>query len=168
MNPRFLSEFIRNRAPGFADSYFDGDRVWASGSAPYCGSYDIAKPWNAFGQDPKVTVVNGDLHIEGNYSGGGLLIVSGALSYTGQFMFNGLVLVIGAGSIVADGLGQGIQGGLIVAALVEQNGNPVFGVPSISLSGTTRISANRDALKTALGLIPVSQISFREIAGSDP
>ena len=168
MSPRFLSEFIHNRASRFADFYFDGDRAWANGAGPYGGAYDIYRPWNASGQDPKVTVVNGNLHIEGNYSGGGLLIVTGTLSYAGQFMFNGLVLVIGSGKIVADGLGQGIQGGLIVAALEEQNGNAVFGSPAISIGGASRISANRDAVRMALSLIPVSQISFREIAGSDP
>jgi hypothetical protein len=168
LDPRFLWDFIHTRGPQIADIYFDGDQKWSGGNAPYAGSYDSTMPWNAPGQDPKITVVNGDLYVTGGLSGGGLLIVTGTLSYTGPFAFDGLVLVIGAGILAADGSGQGIEGGLLIASLENRSGTPVFDIPVISVAGNSRLSANRDAVKMALGLVPVSQISFREIAGSDP
>jgi hypothetical protein len=52
--------------------------------------------------------------------------------------------------------------------LIDQGGAIVFGTPGLSITGTSRFVSNKDAVKMALSLIPVSQISFREIAGSDP
>jgi hypothetical protein len=43
-----------------------------------------------------------------------------------------------------------------------------FGTPGISISGNSRISSNSNAVQMAVGLISPSQISFREIAGTDP
>jgi hypothetical protein len=168
LDPRFLWDFIHARALQIADFYFSGDQNWSGGNAPYAGSYDPTQPWNAPGQDPKITVVNGDLRISGGFSGGGLLVVTGTLSYTGPWSYAGLVLGIGSGKLAADGTGQGIEGGLLVASLENRSGTPVFGIPVISVAGNSRLSANRDAVKMALGLVPVSQMSFREIAGADP
>ena len=97
-----------------------------------------------------------------------MLIVTGGLSYTGPFEYSGLVLVIGSGSLSADGSGPGIQGGLILANLMNSGTGAGFGVPLIAVGGNSRIISNREAVRMALGLIPVSQVSFREIAGSDP
>lgn len=168
LNPRFLWEFIQTKAPQFADVYLSGDQNWSAGSTPYLGAYDISKPWNAPGQDPRITVVHGNLNITGGFSGGGLLLVTGAFSYTGTCSYNGLVLVIGTGSLFADSSGQAIQGGLILASLINTGAGIFFGIPSISVSGSSRFVSDREAVKMALGLIPVSQVSFREIAGSDP
>jgi hypothetical protein len=168
LNPGFLWDFVQTKAPKFADMYFSGDQNWYGGSAPYLGVYDVSKPWNALGQDPKITVVHGNLNVIGGFSGGGLLIVTGAFSYTGTCAYNGLVLVIGTGRLSADGSGEGIQGGLMLANLVQGGAGTAFGIPSISIRGNSRFLSNRDAVKMALGLVPVSQISFREIAGSDP
>jgi hypothetical protein len=168
LDPRFLWNFTRNRAPRIADYFFDGDQFWPDGSAPYVGSYDASKAWNAPGQDPKITVVNGDLHVSGGFSGGGLLIVTGGLYCSGPYRYDGLVLVIGSGNLVADGSGPGIEGGLLAASLADLGGEIVFGTPGVSISGNSRFRANRSAVRTAVGLIPVSQISFREITGADP
>jgi hypothetical protein len=164
----YLRDFIYARAPTIADFYFEGDQSWSGANAPYAGSYDFTLPANAPGQDPKITVVNGDLHITAGFSGGGLLIVTGTLAYTGPFAYGGLVLVMGEGNLIADGSGQGINGGVIVANLESRSGAPAFGIPGISVAGSSRLVADRDAVKMALGLVPVSQVSFREIAGSDP
>jgi hypothetical protein len=168
LDPRFLWDFVYTRAQKIADIYWGGNQNWSSGNAPYAGSYDPTQPWNAPCQDPKITVVNGDLRITGGFSGGGLLIVTGTLSYTGPWTYAGLVLVIGSGNLAADGTGQGINGGLIVANLINQGGTVTFGIPGISFAGNSRLLADKNAVKMALGLVPVSQISFREIAGSDP
>jgi hypothetical protein len=107
-------------------------------------------------------IVNGDI------SGGGLLIVTGNLSYTGSFVYNGLVILVGSGHLIAAGTGSEITGGIFLVNLTNSGGEISFGTPGISIGGDSRITANRDAVKMAVGLIPASQISFREIAGSDP
>jgi hypothetical protein len=168
LNPGYVWDFIYHQAPGIADNYFNSSQVWQSGSAPYMGAYDNSKPLNAPGQDPKITMVNGDLQITGSISGGGLLIVAGNFSYSGSFSFNGLVLVIGSGSLTADGSGQGIEGGMVIANLQNAGGNIAFGTPAISIAGNSRLSSNRNAVQMAIGLIPASQIGFREITGADP
>ncbi len=168
LNPRFLWNFVHSQASQIADTFLEGDQWWSEGSAPYAGSFDTAKSWNAPGQDPRITVINGSLNVTGTFSGGGLLVVSGNLNYSGLFAFNGLVLVVGSGNLIADGSGQGIVGGLLVAGLIDQGGEIVFGTPGISIGGASRFVENRDAVKMAIGLLPASQISFREIAGSDP
>jgi hypothetical protein len=168
LKPAFLWDFVQAKGPKFADLYFNGDQNWASGAVPYLGTFDLTKPWSAPGQDPRITVVNGNLNVTDGFSGAGILIVTGAFSYTGVCAYNGLVLVIGAGRLFADGAGPGIQGGLVLACLINGGAGTVFGIPSISVSGNSRILSNKDAVRMALGLIPVSQISFREIAGTDP
>lgn len=168
LDANYLWMFVHDRAPGFADSYFEGDQDWAEGSAPYAGSYDATQPWNAPGQDPRVTVVNGDLHISGGFDGGGLLVVTGGLHCSGPVHFSGLVLVVGTGSLTAEGTGAGIEGGILVAGLEGAGGTIVFGTPRISISGNSRFVADRNAVRMALGLIPAAQIGFREIAGLDP
>lgn len=168
LNPRYLWNLVHVQAPKFADSFFSGDQNWSDRNAPYAGSYDASKPWNAPGQDLKITVVDGDLSVTGGFSGGGLLIVTGSLLCSGPYTYSGLVLVLGAGNLVAQGSGQGINGGLLVGSLREQGGEIIFGEPGISISGSSCFVSNRNAVKAAIALIPVSQRSFREIAGSDP
>lgn len=168
LDPSYLWNFVHNQMPGVADYYYDGNQNWSEGSAPYAGFYDISKPWNAPEQDPKVTIVNGNLQVSGNFSGGGLLIVTGDFSCSGAYAYNGLVLVIGSGNVFLSGSGQGITGGLFAASVINKGGSLYFGAPSFSIAGSARITANRNAVKMAVGLIPVSQISFREITGADP
>jgi hypothetical protein len=168
LNARYLWDFIRDQAPTFTDNYYDGSQNWIGGSAPYTGFYDSTKPANAPEQDPKITFVNGDLSVTGNFSGGGLLIVTGNFSCSGPYEYNGLILVIGSGNLTAAGSGQGIEGGIVIANLMNSGGGMTLGAPCISVSGNSRFISNREVVKMAIGLIPASQISFREIAGSDP
>ena len=167
LDPRYLWDFIHSQSPKWADIFFDGSQNWLSG-VPYVGSYDSAKPPNAPGQDPKITVVNGDLQVSDGFSGGGLLIVTGDFSCSGSYAYSGLVLVIGSGNLTASGSGQGIEGGLVAAKLVDVSGTYVFGAPSLSIGNSSRFTSNKDVVKMAIALIPAAQISFREIAGSDP
>jgi len=168
MDPRFLWEFLHDMAPRVADLVFEGSQVWLGGNAPYLGFFDYTKPTNAPEQDPKIVVVNGNLEAGGGLSGGGLLVVTGDLLISGPFAFNGLVLVIGKGNLAVDGSGDGITGGVILANLELQQGEIVFGVPSLSLSSSSRFAANGEAVRMAIGLLPASRISFREITNSDP
>jgi hypothetical protein len=168
LNPGYLRDFVDSRAPQMADSIYNGDQLWLDGSAPNLGAYDVSKPWNAPEQDPKITVVRGNLQVNGGLSGGGLLIVTGNLQVSGPFRYNGLILLIGSGRAVFAGPGVDIEGAVLVANLIDRNGAIAFGTPGISIGGNSRLSSNRNAVRMAVGLIPPSQISFREIAGSDP
>jgi hypothetical protein len=167
LDPRYLWNFINEQGQDFADSVYTGDQNW-SGNAPSLGFYDSTKPYNAPGQDPKVTVVKGNLNVN-DVTGAGLLIVTGGFSYSGSFAFNGLILVIGSGVLNADGSGEGITGGLFLSSLENNGVSVAFGKPAVSISGSSRITANSSAVKMAINLIPPSQISFREITSSmDP
>jgi hypothetical protein len=168
LDPKYLWDFVHNQAPRAADTFFEGSQTWVEGNTPYLGSYDYSKPPNALGQDPKITVVKGNLHVTGGFSGGGLIVVTGDFSVSGPCAYNGLVLLVGAGKLAIDGSGEGIAGGLFVASLENYRGEIVFGTPSLSISGRSRFAAQRDAVKMAIGLLPASQVSFREITNSDP
>lgn len=168
LDPHYLWNFVHNQAPRTADIFFDESQSWLKGNAPYLGAFDYTKPPNAPGQDPKISVVNGNLCISGDVSGGGLLVVTGDLLISGPFYFNGLVLVIGSGNFTFNGSGEGISGGLFVANLGNHEGRVIFGTPSLSINGRSRLAAQRDAVRMAIGLLPASQISFREITNSDP
>jgi hypothetical protein len=168
MDPGYLWNFIHTRAREMADNFYEGNQSWLEGRAPGLGVYNPSKPWNAPGQDPKITVVQGDLQISGGLSGGGLLIVTGNFSYSGAFAFSGLVIVAGSGRMTAAGSGSGIEGGVLVANLMDTGGGIAFGSSSLSLGANSRIVSNKENVRMAIGLIPVVQISFREIAGSDP
>jgi hypothetical protein len=168
LDPRHLYDFTVNRARRFADLSIDSDQIWAEANAPYLGFYDLSEPLNAPVQDPKLVVVNGDLRITGAVSGGGLLIVTGHLLCTGSFTYNGLILVLGSGGLSLSGPGSSISGGIVMACLNSSGGNIGFGIPALSIAGVSRIVADARAVKMAIGLIPVSQTSFREIAGLDP
>jgi len=168
LNARYLWDFVRNQVPRMADGFYDGNQNWTGGNAPYIGAYDPTKPSNALDQDPKITVVNGDLQVAGGLSGGGLLVVTGSFSCSGPFVYNGLILVIGAGDLRITGSNCGIEGGMLTASLAEMGREITFGTPGISISGNSRISSNSNTVQMAVGLISPSQISFREIAGTDP
>lgn len=168
LDPAFLWDFIHRKAPRFADVRLDGDQHWLSGSPVFLGAYDAAREWNAPGQDPKVTIVYGNLDAPGGLSGGGILIVTGDFSCSGPCSYTGLVIVMGSGNFRMTGTGQGIEGTVLLANLVEAGGAVSFGTPGIDIGDGSRIAYNRAAVRMASGLIPALRSSFREIAGSDP
>ena len=169
MDPNYLWNFVNNVVPKFADTVYNGNQKWAGGSAPYIGTYDETKPYNAPGQDPKVILVNGDLETSGNLVGGGLLVVTGSLKLNGRFEYHGLVLAIGGGNVDAGGLNRGIYGGMFVANVTYSGGTASFGTPTFSMSGNSNIYTNSDALNMSVGLIPALQLSYREITSDlDP
>jgi hypothetical protein len=151
LNPRYLWDFIHIQAPKIADVYWDGPQSWLNGSAPYAGTYDGSKPLNAPGQDPKITVVNGDLQISGEFTGGGLLIVTGDFSCSGPYAYTGLVLVLGSGSMRTNGSGAGFNGGFFIVNLAKDGEEVVFGAPDIHIEGNSRFVSNRDAVQMAIG-----------------
>jgi hypothetical protein len=157
----FVWNFVRNAAPNFADNTFEGNHAWSEGNAPHLGRYDVRRAANDPAQDPRVTLVNGDLSISGNVTGGGILLVRGKFSAAGSFSYNGLILVIGAGEISLEDLS--VNGGVYVVSLMNSEGGLIWGTPKMMISGSCNIIMNRDAVDAAGRLIPPSQISWREV-----
>src|SRR4029453_8111332 len=159
----FMWNFVTNAAPGFADTTVNGNQSWSGGNAPYLGRYDVGRAATDPVQDPRVTLVNGDLSISGNVTGGGILLVRGKFSAAGPFSYTGLILVIGAGDISLEDLSGGITGGVYVANLTNSRGTLSWGTPKMTISGTSNIIMNRGAIDAAARLIPPAQISWREV-----
>lgn len=169
LDPNFLWNFVINVVPQAADYVYNGDQHWSGVSAPYIGSFDSTRPINDPTQDPKIIIVNGDLDVSGNLGGGGLLVVRGNLSCNGAFTYNGLVLVIGAGNVNLGDSNHDIIGGMFVVNLTNLGGGPSLGTPTFSISGSSRITANANAIQMAIGLLPAAQLSFREVTSTiDP
>ncbi len=56
--------------------------------------------------DPKITYLNGDVHLTGNSSGYGIMIVNGNLEMSGNFTFKGIVIVYGKSQIATKTTGN--------------------------------------------------------------
>lgn len=168
LDPLYLQRFLYGTAPKIADNYYTGPQYWDPGTVPDIGSYDPEEPYNAPEQNPKLTVVQGDLRMTGDICGGGLLIVTGELQLLDSTRFDGLILVIGSGRLIVDTAGSGITGGVVLANLNEEHGEAEFGMPTFSIRGNSSIRADAGAVETAQSLIPPVRVGFREIAGTDP
>jgi len=171
LDPNFLWDFVNNVLPLYADNYFEGNQTWTGFEEGLdLGTYDLTKPDNHPSQDPKTTLVKGDLDIGGNISGGGLLVVTGELKGNGAMNWHGLILVIGAGNLNGGGLNVGLDGGVYIANITEdEEGNIVFGTPKFTLSGACFITMHGAAIRMAIRMLPPVQLSFREITSlTDP
>ena len=78
------------------------------------GTYTNLVVGNPAKNELPVTYVDGDLHLSGNSSGGGVLIVDGSVTMTGKFNFQGLILVTGDVKLSGGGSGIHILGSLMV------------------------------------------------------
>jgi hypothetical protein len=169
LSPAWLWNFLNTTAPGSADLLFAGNQLWSGGSAPDIGSYDLMQPSQDPSQHPKVTVVQGDLAVNGDVSGAGILVVTGRLSGTGRLVFNGLVLVVGAGAVDMSGLSLVVSGGILVANVGGGGGTPAFGTPKLTVSAGSQLLMDAAALQMAVRLLPVMQIGWRDIRSTlDP
>jgi len=171
LDPNYLWNFINTVLPIYADNYYEGDQTWTGHEDGLdLGTYDLTKPDNHPSQDPRVTMVKGDLSIGGNISGGGLLVVTGELKGNGAMNWSGLILVIGGGNFNGGGLNVGLDGGIYIANLAEDDdGTVVFGTPRFTLSGACFITMHGAAIRMAIRMLPPVQLSFREITSlTDP
>jgi hypothetical protein len=91
------------------------------------------------------------------------MVVTGKLSGNGTFNFNGLLLVIGKGEVDGAGLNIGFNGGMFVAQVINNNGAITFGTPKFSWKGNSNINISSEALAIGTSLLPVVQLSWREI-----
>jgi hypothetical protein len=87
---------------------------------------------------PSITFVDGNLTLNGNGTGYGILIVTGTLTMSGNFSWYGLVLVVGDGNIQMNGGGNGAIVGMVVDAKIwdaSHNPLPTLGQPTFDWNG---------------------------------
>ena len=87
---------------------------------------------------PAIDVVYGDVTMNGNTNGYGILVVTGTLTFRGNMSWNGVVLAIGQGNVQFSGGGSGtINGSVLVAKTKDASGNELsaLGTPSLDWSG---------------------------------
>jgi hypothetical protein len=78
--------------------------------------------WGAIG-DLKVVHVAGDLNLQSNGSGAGVLIVDGDFHLGGTFNYNGIVIVLGNVDVQGGGNAQNIVGGMMVQGTLSGGNN---------------------------------------------
>ena len=162
LDKSWLQGFIRLSLPQFSDNLFSGQQIWAGAAPAPLGRIDPAQAPGAPVQDPRVTLVDGDLTVDGSLEGGGLLVVTGRLTVKGAFVFNGLVLVIGSGEIDIGGWSL-IAGGIYVACLPALDAGAAWGTVKFTVREGSHILFDKEAIRMALRLIPPAQVGFREI-----
>ncbi len=165
-DPVYLWNLVHNVLPLYANNIFYTDQHWAGGLLLDLGSVDMSKPMYDPSQHPMITVVEGNLDIGGNMSGGGMLVVTGNLGGNGHLSFNGLILVIGAGNVDGSGLNVGINGGMFIANMTMVGGTPTFGTPRFTWRGNSNIVMNSASIHLAMQLLPLEQLSWREVTGA--
>jgi hypothetical protein len=90
--------------------------------------------------NPTINYVDGDVTLQGNATGYGILVVTGRLRMGGDFSWNGLVLVIGDGEVEFFGGGNGqINGHLFVSKMWDDHTTKNLlsqpGSPTLSWAG---------------------------------
>jgi hypothetical protein len=158
----YISNFMAQTVPRFADSAYSGSQTWMDAAPAQLGHYDPSQPQNAPGQTPKMTYVNGDLSVDGNIEGAGLLVVTGRLTAAGDFTFRGLILVIGAGELDIGGMCH-VIGAVYVARLSGTGAGASWGVSKLTIKDSARLDYDNEVVKMAVSLLPPLQLSFREI-----
>ncbi|OGU71754.1 MAG: hypothetical protein A2V93_06995 [Ignavibacteria bacterium RBG_16_34_14] len=101
------------------------------------GTYDTPGLYGT-PSEPKITFVNGDVHLTGGFQGDGIMIVNGNLEMDGNSTFRGIVLVYKNSSIETNFSGNGgIFGGTILAGTnvnIQATGNSSFYYSSQALA----------------------------------
>jgi type II secretory pathway pseudopilin PulG len=124
--------------------------------------------------NPMITVVNGDLTINGWHNTGyGLLLVTGTLTYDPDASWNGIVLVIGKGQFVSTQTGTGqINGVLLIAQTRDPSSGKLLstlGPASFKQTGGGNgIHYSSKWVGATQALTPYQVLSFREIAQTTP
>jgi hypothetical protein len=77
--------------------------------------------WGGMNDFHIVCVKNGDLHLSGVCTGGGLLLIDGSLLITGQFTWYGLIITLGDIDFGGGGNGVHIYGGILSSGNVTRN-----------------------------------------------
>lgn len=135
---------IWNTVAPIADVTLPGGTALTSGS-PNIGTL----------ADPKLTVVNGNLKIAGNWNGAGILVVNGNLQMQGGAQFKGIVIALGDVSIAGGGPADvaHVIGGLIYQGTV---------IDDNSYGGAARVYYSTAAINSTLMLSRYQLAWWRE------
>jgi hypothetical protein len=169
LDGEYLEGFVMDWLPRIADSAYVGNQVWYDGRDGDIGSYDIEVPLKAPTQQPRITLISGDLSVRGSIAGGGILALTGRLEIRGRLSFAGLILLLGQGELDASRGTLEAAGGIFLASFRRDRDRLSWGVPRMSLGGATTVRMHQGAIDMALGLLPPQQLGLREIHPSrDP
>lgn len=123
--------------------------------------------------NPMTVVVNGNLTINSDFTGYGLLVVTGDLTSNADFGWKGVVLVVGSGNVVlGGGLGgtSEFDGAFLVAHTMDTSTVPPTPLPALGLVNFDATNAkgrgiyyNSCWVKMALTPPTFEVLSFREI-----
>lgn len=107
--------------------------------------------------NPMVTYVRGDMSMQGNASGAGVLIVDGDYGTSGTPYFEGLVIVLGDTFGISGGGNGGLSGALISAPMEDSvDGGKQFSSTDVETNGGGNADYSHDepALSAAFNLLP--------------
>ncbi|HET7498503.1 MAG TPA: hypothetical protein VFM00_09390, partial [Candidatus Eisenbacteria bacterium] len=105
--------------------------------------------------NPKVTVVNGNLAINGTWTGGGILMVNGNLAMGGGCQYKGIVVCTGDLTMTGGGPADVAR---IIGAVIYQGTL----VNASSFSGSGRIWYSSEAINSALNVNRYTLAWWRE------
>ena len=140
---------------------YDFNQLWAQLSASadysYTGplNWSSSTPANGSLTNPKVTAVNGNLDIQGTWTGGGILIVNGNLSMRGGCMFKGIVICTGDLDLAGGGPADvaRILGSVIYQGTMVNNN---------TTGGSARVFFSTEAINAAMNLNRYTLTWWRE------
>ena len=127
-----------------ADRSFNGATTWSSATPPI-GTLT----------DPKITAVNGDLTIQGQWQGSGILIVNGNLTMGGGCMFKGIVIAMGDARLAGGGPADVAR---ILGSVIYQGSL----INASSQGGSARVFWSTEAITAALGMSKYTLSWWRE------
>lgn len=131
----------------YAEDYLNRNPLETLPGATYGGN----EHWGTIGL-PRITHVTGDVRIAGTIDGHGVLVLDGALHVSGDFTFNGLIILRGAGEIRATGNAK-IYGAVLIAENTSQDSDY-----ELDVRGTVNIQYDSCALKAAEGWNPLPKL----------
>ena len=140
---------------------YDFNALWASLSSvadrAFTGATMLTTSSPAIGTlgDPKITVVNGDLTVQGQWQGAGILMVNGNVTMGGGCMYKGIVIATGDVRLAGGGpadvariLGSVIYQGSLINASTQ--------------GGSSRVFWSSEAITSALGMSRYTLSWWRE------
>jgi hypothetical protein len=118
---------------------------------------------------PQITVVNGDLTLNGNNTGYGILVVTGNFTFSGNSGWRGIVLVVGQGNMIENGGGNNeFDGAVLVAKTLDAAGRPLttLGQPILNWNGGGGNGVYYDScwINNATSGLTYKVLAFREIS----
>jgi len=118
---------------------------------------------------PTITYVQGDLTLQGNITGYGILVVTGNYTASGAVGWKGIVLVVGQGVMTVSGGGSNqYTGAVLIAKTRDTNGNilPSLGKTTLNWAGGggNGVYYSSGCINSAVNNVTYHVLSFREIA----